>query len=127
MKPVKELERFGSDGIMYEGQELSYEDMRELGVSAYDALGQKIMRVVSVRSVKKGIVVKIIAMVQDPEDKTKERKGVVSGCDKCCGSDRGEVAHFSAHVIGGGIFEPEFMDKINAKRREARKIEYAPL
>lgn len=127
MKPVKELERFGADGIMYEGQELSHDDMRELGVSAYDALGNKIMRVTSVRSVKKGIVVKIIAMVQDPEDNTKERKGVVGGCDKCCGSDRGEIVQFSAHVIGGGIFEPEFMDKLNARKRAARKVANEPL
>lgn len=121
MKPVTELTRFGDDGVKYEGKELSCQDMKDLGVAAYDSKGQRIMRVVSVRSVKKGIVVKILGMVQDPEDHSKEKKAVLSGCDKC-GGDSYEAAHFSAHVIGGGIFEPEFMDKLNARKIEADKI-----
>jgi hypothetical protein len=110
MKPVKELDVFGADGIKYEGRELSHEDMRELGVHAYDALGRRICRVVSVRSVKKGIVVKIIAPVFESLDYTKEIKGVIGACEKC-NHESGDVVLFSAHVNGGGIYSHEFMEK----------------
>lgn len=110
MKPVKELQRFDESGLAYEGQELSHEDMRELGVHAYDAMGRRICRVVSVRAVKKGIVVKVIAPVYESLDYTKEVKGVIGACDKC-NHEVGNIVHFSAHVNGGGIYDHEFMVK----------------
>lgn len=79
--------------LFQKGREIGYEEMKELGVCVRDSAGRKICKVRSAKAVKGGVVVKILAPVDDGT-------AVLRHCTKCK-HEVGAVVEFSGHVNGG--------------------------